>query len=73
MDWEDEAKRIPVDEDEDITMGQQKDDGSEEVANKERCVICLMELRDRTIVGHCGHEFCVSENLTILTEMLMIV
>jgi len=31
-----------------------------EDAEKERCVICLMALRDRTIVGVCGHEFCVS-------------
>ncbi|KIR57525.1 hypothetical protein I314_06664 [Cryptococcus bacillisporus CA1873] len=26
--------------------------------DEERCIICLMGLRDRTIVGVCGHEFC---------------
>ncbi|WVQ74691.1 hypothetical protein IAR50_004295 [Cryptococcus sp. DSM 104548] len=33
--------------------------GDEEgVADQERCIICLMGLRDRTIIGVCGHEFC---------------
>ncbi|TYJ55817.1 hypothetical protein B9479_003469 [Cryptococcus floricola] len=27
-------------------------------ADQERCIICLMGLNDRTIVGVCGHEFC---------------
>ncbi|OCF34107.1 hypothetical protein I316_04055 [Kwoniella heveanensis BCC8398] len=35
-----------------------EEDDEEEDANSERCVICLMALRDRTIVGVCGHEFC---------------
>ncbi|WVF66932.1 hypothetical protein IAT40_001675 [Kwoniella sp. CBS 6097] len=35
-----------------------EDEEDEEDANSERCVICLMALRDRTIVGVCGHEFC---------------
>lgn len=61
MDWEDEARKLPTGEDVEIDMVQQhRDGGSEGEANKERCVICLMELRDRTIVGVCGHEFCVS-------------
>lgn len=34
--------------------------GVEHEGEGERCVICLMGLRDRTIVGGCGHEFCVS-------------
>lgn len=34
------------------------DDGED--GDEERCIICLMGLRDRTIVGVCGHEFCVS-------------
>ena len=36
-------------------VGDDDDDNDEE-----RCIICLMGLRDRTIVGVCGHEFCVS-------------
>lgn len=32
----------------------------DEEDSQERCVICLMALRDRTVVGVCGHEFCVS-------------
>lgn len=55
MDWEDEAKKHP---DEPVEIPVRKDT-VEEDANKERCVICLMALRDRTIVGVCGHEFCV--------------
>lgn len=35
-------------------------------SDKERCVICLMALRDRTIVGVCGHEFCVNSILSSL-------
>ncbi|KAK6906980.1 hypothetical protein I203_100969 [Kwoniella mangroviensis CBS 8507] len=41
--------------------GDEDEDEDEDEAgdsNKERCVICLMELKDRTIVGMCGHEFC---------------
>jgi E3 ubiquitin-protein ligase Topors len=54
MDWNsvdnvDEEVEIP-----------QAEDGEGE---KERCVICLMGLRDRTIAGVCGHEFCVSLSL----------
>ena len=40
-----------------------KDEDAAE-ANTERCVICLMALRDRTVVGVCGHEFCVSGGLS---------
>jgi E3 ubiquitin-protein ligase Topors len=63
MDWEGEAsRRKPA---EDMTMDVEPSSDvvetkSEGEANKERCVICLMGLRDRTIVGVCGHEFCVS-------------
>ncbi|CAD6582864.1 MAG: hypothetical protein TREMPRED_003407 [Tremellales sp. Tagirdzhanova-0007] len=54
MDWEDEVRNHP-DEPVELPLRKDKD---EEDANKERCVICLMALRDRTIVGVCGHEFC---------------
>jgi hypothetical protein len=38
-------------------------DGFDEAEDsQERCVICLMALRDRTVVGVCGHEFCVSHS-----------
>lgn len=56
MDWEDEVRNHP---DEPVEIPLRKD-VVEEDANKERCVICLMALSDRTIVGVCGHEFCVS-------------
>ncbi|ORY27653.1 hypothetical protein BCR39DRAFT_594419 [Naematelia encephala] len=52
MDWDDEVAQHP---DEPIILPPKRED---EDANKERCVICLMALRDRTIVGVCGHEFC---------------
>ena len=55
MDWDNEARNIP---DEPVELPRQ---ATPEDADKERCVICLMALRDRTIVGVCGHEFCVSE------------
>ena len=55
MVWEDEVRNHP---DEQIDVPLKKD--HDEDANLERCVICLMALRDRTIVGVCGHEFCVS-------------
>ncbi|WVR04167.1 hypothetical protein IAU60_001167 [Kwoniella sp. DSM 27419] len=38
--------------------GEDKDDYAEDDVDGERCVICLMGLRDRTILGVCGHEFC---------------
>lgn len=64
MDWDGEVRLHP---DEPVDLPFRKPDaksagsgGEEEDANKERCVICLMALRDRTIVGVCGHEFCVS-------------
>lgn len=60
MDWEGEVLAHP---DEPIVIpaaAAGSDDGD---ANKERCVICLMVLRDRTIVGVCGHEFCVCPSL----------
>ncbi|WRT65329.1 uncharacterized protein IL334_002272 [Kwoniella shivajii] len=61
MDWEEEVKAHP-DEPIDIPIRKHRDsnnsDEGEDDANKERCVICLMALRDRTIVGICGHEFC---------------
>lgn len=67
MDWEGEAAKHP---DEPVVMdamvmakgnGHASGHGDKhEDAEKERCVICLMALRDRTIVGVCGHEFCVS-------------
>jgi len=67
MDWEGEAAKHP-DEPVDVSaIVTAKSNGlanghgdKHEDAEKERCVICLMALRDRTIVGVCGHEFCVS-------------
>lgn len=56
MDWEGEVRANP---DEVVVIPTRSDDGHGD-ANKERCVICLMALKDRTIVGVCGHEFCVS-------------
>ena len=61
VDWEDEVRNHP-DEAIEIPMRKDKD---EDDANRERCVICLMALRDRTIVGVCGHEFCVSGYLDV--------
>jgi E3 ubiquitin-protein ligase Topors len=58
MDWEGEVRDNP---DELPTHSHSHAHGEGDGdANKERCVICLMALRDRTIVGVCGHEFCVS-------------
>jgi E3 ubiquitin-protein ligase Topors len=54
MDWEGEVRDNPDDPTPIPHRG-----GEEGEENKERCVICLMALRDRTIVGVCGHEFCV--------------
>ena len=54
MDWEGEARKYQDDPVEPARKYTPDD------ADKERCVICLMALRDRTIVGVCGHEFCVS-------------
>ncbi|KAI9632201.1 uncharacterized protein MKK02DRAFT_30074 [Dioszegia hungarica] len=58
MDWEDEARRAPMGEDDPMDGAHHHSPAAEGESNKERCVICLMELRDRTIVGVCGHEFC---------------
>ncbi|WWD16880.1 hypothetical protein CI109_101312 [Kwoniella shandongensis] len=63
MDWEEEVRTHP-DEPIDFPLPTKRkvsgssggDEGDD--ANKERCVICLMALRDRTVVGVCGHEFC---------------
>lgn len=55
MDWEGEVRDNP----DDPTPIPPRGGGEEGEENKERCVICLMALRDRTIVGVCGHEFCV--------------
>jgi E3 ubiquitin-protein ligase Topors len=55
MDWEGEVRDNP----DDPTPIPHRGGGEEGEENKERCVICLMALRDRTIVGVCGHEFCV--------------
>lgn len=66
MDWEGEASRRQPEEDKIMEVDPSNDaveTKSEGEANKERCVICLMGLRDRTIVGVCGHEFCVSFRL----------
>ena len=70
MDWEGEVAAHPEDP-ADLTLhgqgshhahvnGNGTGEGGNEDANSERCVICLMALRDRAIVGVCGHEFCVS-------------
>ena len=65
MDWEEEVANHP-DDPNDLELHGNKalaslvPVGGDEEANSERCVICLMALRDRTIVGVCGHEFCVS-------------
>ena len=67
MDWEGEVRDNP--DDPDLLQGHAHAHGhgsGDEDENKERCVICLMALRDRTIVGVCGHEFCVSRSLTFL-------
>ena len=67
MDWEGEVRDNP--DDPDLLQGHAHahgHGGGDEDENKERCVICLMALRDRTIVGVCGHEFCVSRSLTFL-------
>jgi hypothetical protein len=56
MDWEGEVRDNP---DEPVPLHHTHGGGADEDENKERCVICLMALRDRTIVGVCGHEFCV--------------
>ncbi|ORX36267.1 hypothetical protein BD324DRAFT_581063 [Kockovaella imperatae] len=56
MDWEGEVKAHP-DEPIELPVAVKRETGDED-ANSERCVICLMALRDRTIVGVCGHEFC---------------
>lgn len=69
MDWDDEARKHPDDPVDMAAMVAAKGDGQtnghagtgHDDAEKERCVICLMALRDRTIVGVCGHEFCVSD------------
>ncbi|WWC98942.1 hypothetical protein V866_005836 [Kwoniella sp. B9012] len=71
MDWEEEVRAHP-DEPIDIpiptrkrsmthkerALDEDEDEDEDGDSNKERCVICLMELKDRTIVGMCGHEFC---------------
>lgn len=59
MDWKDEVRNHP-DEPVEIPIAVKKDGHDD--ANSERCVICLMALRDRTVVGVCGHEFCVSDS-----------
>lgn len=58
MDWELEVRAHP---DEPVVIPPKADHDAQlhGDSNKERCVICLMALRDRTIVGVCGHEFCV--------------
>jgi E3 ubiquitin-protein ligase Topors len=66
MDWDGEVRSHPdepVDSDYYTKPGSGSGAGHEDDANKERCVICLMALRDRTVVGVCGHEFCVSTYL----------
>jgi len=56
MDWEGEVRDNPYDP---TPLPHMHGGGADGDENKERCVICLMALRDRTIVGVCGHEFCV--------------
>ncbi|GFZ43004.1 hypothetical protein JCM24511_00722 [Saitozyma sp. JCM 24511] len=56
MDWDTEMATHPDEPVEIPTPARIKSE--EDDANSERCVICLMALRDRTIVGVCGHEFC---------------
>ncbi|WWC69014.1 uncharacterized protein I206_102950 [Kwoniella pini CBS 10737] len=60
MNWEAEVLNHP-DEPIDIPIRKHsnREEGDEDAdADSERCVICLMNIRDRTIVGVCGHEFC---------------
>lgn len=46
-------------------------DGYDEAEDgQERCVICLMVLRDRTVVGVCGHEFCVCPTPFLATQRI---
>jgi len=56
MNWEGEVRDNP---DDPTPLPHIHGGGADGEENKERCVICLMALRDRTIVGVCGHEFCV--------------
>lgn len=68
VDWEAEAAAHPHDDTAaalDLAAGpsgwgkgKEAESGDDE--DSERCVICLMGLKDRTAVGVCGHEFCVS-------------
>jgi len=61
MDWEGEVRDSP----DDPIPVPDRGGGEEGEENKERCVICLMALRDRTVVGVCGHEFCVCPPLSL--------
>lgn len=61
--WEREKGKRHEDQngDEEGVVGKEAQVGDDdEDGDVERCIICLMGLRDRTIVGVCGHEFCVS-------------
>lgn len=53
-----------------VVAGGSRHDGYDEAEDgQERCVICLMALRDRTVVGVCGHEFCVSRISSLMIGM----
>jgi E3 ubiquitin-protein ligase Topors len=67
MDWEGEVRDNP---DEPVPLHHTHGGSGDEDENKERCVICLMALRDRTIVGVCGHEFCVRASFSQKTYRL---
>lgn len=64
MDWNESMKNNP---DQPVVVpskqdnpGEADDGDADGEGDRERCVVCLMGLRDRTIAGVCGHEFCVS-------------
>ncbi len=45
-----------------VVVGDADQEDEEEDEGKELCVICLQGVRDRTVLGECGHQgFCVSE------------
>lgn len=56
MDWSEEMKNNP---EQPVVVPPIQDVEEDKEGDKERCVICLMGLRDRTVAGVCGHEFCV--------------
>lgn len=78
VDWAAEAAAHPEDESaaaldlavgSSSSWGKSKDAAASDDEDSERCVICLMGLKDRTAVGVCGHEFCVSSLRTNISRL----